>query len=338
MQSLLARVVSYGMPEGALGAFARWWQLESWLRDLAYTELRARDGVAWANNARMANGRLTSDTQFTHMAGPDRRNPLAYLDYSQLLGLFDANWDLFDRTLLVRSSWEGRQDDLQRIRHRIAHLRWPADDDQDRIEQTLRDLEHGAFIALATYNRRFAPSMAERDHPVADSWLNRNHEDAKRLIDHAAYVYDVQFRLTRSFRPWAEPGSNTQTGKLWHADFRTGRSSVDVGAIWRDVHATEAGQLLVAIESDFDDHVGFTFAAVDDGEKVADAIGVLFESFLVAGRSNVVDASSRKDAVRKWATFDHRIRIDTAWNLVEEETVPISVFGAGGGTEYAPEL
>lgn len=337
-QSLLARVVSYGLPEGALGAFARWWQLESWLRELAYTELRARDGVTWADNAKMANGRLASDTEFTHMAGPDRSNPLAYLDYTQLLKLIDANWNLFDRTLLVRSSWEGRQYDLQRIRHRIAHLRWPAGDDQERVEQTLRNLEHGAFIALATYNRRFVPSDLERNHPVADGWVNKTHEDAKRLIDHAANVYDVRFSLTRSFRPWAESGLETLPGKLWHADLRTGIGSVDIGGIWRDIHNTEAGRLLIAIESDYDNHVGFTFAAVDDGEKVADAIGEVFEVFLAAGRSSAADPSLRKDATRRWARFDHRIRIDTAWNIVEKDTVPISVFGTGGGTEYAPTL
>jgi hypothetical protein len=336
-RGLLARLVSHGMPLLALETYARWWQLESWLRELAYVELRARDGVAWAENAKVARGRLASDASFTHMAGPDRENPLAYLDYSQLLDVIDDNWSLFTRTLVVQSSWAGRQDDLQRIRHRVAHLRWPADDDRERIEQTLRDLERGAFIALATYNRRFSPGGEELNHPVADGWIGRNHPDAKRLITHAADAYDVRFKLTRSLRPWAEPGATTTAGKLWHADLWSGRAPVDVGAIWRDVRDTKAGRLLVAIESNFDNHVGFTFAAVDDGGSVADAIGALFESFMVVGRSGSLH-SSRAASVRRWSSFDYRIWINTGWNIVESDTLPISVFGAGGGTQYAPEL
>jgi hypothetical protein len=34
-----------------------------------------------------------------------------------------------------------------RIRHRIGHVRRPHDDDLNRVEQALRDLEHGAFVA-----------------------------------------------------------------------------------------------------------------------------------------------------------------------------------------------
>lgn len=325
------------MPLLALETYARWWQLESWLRELAYVELRARDGVAWASNAKMATGRLTSDATFAHMAGPDRANPLAYLDYSQLLNVIEGNWDLFTKTLVVRSSWTGRQEDLQRIRHRVAHLRWPADDDKERIEQTLRDLERGAFIALATYNKRFSPGGEELDHPVANGWVGRTRSDAHRLISHAAADYDVRFRLTRSFRPWAQPGATTTAGKLWHAELSSARTAVNIGAIWRDVQNTEAGSLLVAIESDYENHAGFTFAAVDDGDTVADAIGTIFESFLVAGRSSSSD-SSRAASVRRWLAFDHRIRINSAWNIVESSTVPISVFGAGGETQYAPEL
>ena len=38
-----------GVPEGALLFFARWWRLESYLRDLVYTELRAHDGLGYAD-------------------------------------------------------------------------------------------------------------------------------------------------------------------------------------------------------------------------------------------------------------------------------------------------
>lgn len=39
--SALVRAVTAGVPAEALGFFARWWQLENWLRLLVYLELRA---------------------------------------------------------------------------------------------------------------------------------------------------------------------------------------------------------------------------------------------------------------------------------------------------------
>ena len=68
-----------------------------------------------------ANVRLEQDAVYTHMAGPDSDNPLAYLDYSQVVELIERLWDQIGYALFERASWQGHQVDLKRIRHRIGH-------------------------------------------------------------------------------------------------------------------------------------------------------------------------------------------------------------------------
>src|SRR6476661_82938 len=92
-------------------------------------------------------------------------------------------------------------------------------DDLSRLEQTLRDLERGAFIAQASYNRR--DLLWEQHDPVTDAWLHQNHDDAQRLVEHARRNYDTKLVLQFSRRPWAKGqavGDNAP-GILWHADF-----------------------------------------------------------------------------------------------------------------------
>lgn len=140
---------------------------------------------------RAASGRQCQDAKFSHMASTDTENPLAYLDYSQLRKVIEDNWAQFALTLIHRPAWDGRQEELARIRHRIGHMRRPHRDDLSRIEQTLRDLERGAFIACASYNKRTPPSADKYHDVVTAGWLRQEHR-AATLIDHAARQYDTQ--------------------------------------------------------------------------------------------------------------------------------------------------
>jgi hypothetical protein len=79
--------VRFGVDEEALVLYGRWWQLETWLREVAYLELRSKYGVKWTDQVKAASGRQNSDAEWTHMLGPDNDNPLAYLDFSQLRSL-----------------------------------------------------------------------------------------------------------------------------------------------------------------------------------------------------------------------------------------------------------
>src|SRR5947199_9818960 len=91
LETALRSALPNAMPPEAVALYARWWQLETWLRDLAYVELRAAMGSEWRSAAAAATGRLNQDAAYTHMASADSDNPLAYLDFSQLADLIASH-------------------------------------------------------------------------------------------------------------------------------------------------------------------------------------------------------------------------------------------------------
>ena len=337
-EAAVEAVVPHFMPAASLALYARWWQLETWLRELAYVELRASAGMQWGNLVKAAAGRQQADAAFRHMTGADNENPLAYLDYSQLVELFENNWALFEYALIERRAWQGRQKELTQIRHRIGHLRRPHPDDLGRLEQTLRDLERGTFIALASYNRRQEPSPDRHHDPVTDGWVRNRHSVARRLVSHAERQYDTTLIVRASRRPWAVWPTQLDgaTGVLWHAEFIMRGRSVDARALWHDSSLVPVRPLCVHLVVDDPSHVGFTFSAADSGQDVADAIGAAFDAVLMVSRARVADEEWARLA-RRTRNLDFRVLHATGWNIVDDTTLPISNFGAGGGVEVAPE-
>ena len=332
----LEATVGHWLPPESLALYARWWQLETWLRQLAYVELRARDGRQWDQAVRAASGRQSQDAQFRHMTSTDTENPLAYLDYSQLQDLIERNWAQFAPALIRQPSWTARQEELARIRHRIGHVRRPHDDDLNRIEQTLRDLEQGAFVACASYNKQIIPSADEHDDAVTTGWLRQRHPAAK-LIEHADSRYDTNVVLRVSRRPWARwPDSLANaSGILWHVGFFMRNRSVDVSDFWHASSFVVARSLVLHLVADDPSHVSLTFAAADDDQAIADAIGEALETFLSVSRHGYLDEDEERRWRRRALRTDYRVIHATGWNIIDETTIPISSFGAGGGVTAA---
>jgi hypothetical protein len=332
-ESALRAVVPHVMDAVSVALYARWWQLETWLlRELIYVELRAQLGTHWTDVVKAASGRQAQDAAFTHMSGPDNDNPLAYLDYAQLLNLIDSHWDQIGYALLEQRAWQGRQDELKRIRHRIGHLRKPHPDDLNRLEQTLRDLERGTFIALASYNDRDVPDTAKHHDAVTSGWLGCSHPDARRLINHADRQYDTRLLLRISRRPTTRSPNDLAgaAGVFWHADFITRDRAVDVADLWHDSALDGLRPLLVHLLADDPGHVGFTFAAVDDSADIADAIGGAFDAVLLNARLTDCGDLDYVRWRRRARGLDYRVLSQTGWNIVDDSTLPISNFGAGG--------
>lgn len=342
----LHAAIANGMPSTCAAVFARWWQLETWLRELVYVELRALHGKDWSDAVvrsvtGQAMGRQSQDAKFTHMENADSSNPVAYLDYSQLLQVIDKNWDLFSYALIEKNSWDGRQAELKRIRHRIGHMRVPHDDDLSRLEQTLRDLETGTFAALASYNDHIW--TPERwDDPVTTGWIHRNHEDAQRLIEHAQRQYDTKLVLRASRRPWSprdpdRPGP----GVLWHADFLTRGRSVEAAALWHDHGLDNIRPLLVHMVAQDPWYIGFTFSAADPADEIANAIGAAFDTVLtLAAPFQPTDLEAAGEEQRLWGErargIDFRVIHNNGWTNVTESTLPMSNFGSGRVLRRAP--
>lgn len=313
--------------------YGRWWQLETWLRSLAYVELRARDGLTWAASLpSTVEARGAADRQREYMLSPDTHAQLSYLDVVPLFDLIADNWDLFETSLLDRHVWAGRRVELESIRNRIGHCRRPHSDDLSRLEQTLRDLEPGAFRALAAFNTQSSPRRDLPDQLVRD-WVNMDHQDASRLVGHAAQQYQVRFDLRYSRRPWAEgrpretPVSGTQ-GYLWHARWIISEGVVDLSRFWEDGYLDSARDFIVYVCSASPGDLAVSFSAVDDPARISDAIGNCFDGLLVC-HSHMADFEELYETwSQRYADLDPRVQVGTDWSILDETTTPVTIFRA----------
>ncbi|WP_198386472.1 Swt1 family HEPN domain-containing protein [Burkholderia ubonensis] len=319
------------MPSAASALYSRWWQLETWLRSLVYVELRSANGPSWADvlQARSAD-RQQQDEEYRHMRTPDAQDQLAYLDAGPLLQLTLDQWPLFRRYLPAEKIWAGRIEELKAIRNRIGHCRRPHSDDLDRLEQTLRDLDGGAFLAMSSFNDQWQPNDEWLDVLVRD-WVHEEHS-AAHLIEHARRQYDTSFRLSLSHRPWAaplakdEPQVGCRPGYVWHACwyFRGGRF-FDLSKFWRDIEFAKGPVMLVCADTASSLHV--SFSALEDPKKVSDVIGISFEAALTSlGRHFCED--DYVEWGRRNSDIDPRVHAATPWAGVEPSMKGVSIFSA----------
>ncbi|MGN7149367.1 Swt1 family HEPN domain-containing protein [Arthrobacter sp. SAFR-179] len=327
----------FGLSEKALVLYGRWWQFEDWLRQLAYVELRARYGRSWTTKLSGSNNNQLKDAEWTHMLGRDSENPLAYLDFPKLSDLLIDEWELFKFALPRLDTWKGHASELNMVRRRIAHLRQAHPDDLARLEQALRDLERGAFITVASFNRRRRVLPAEHMDPVADGWANGKHLDAMRLLSHGENQYDVSFQLHKSRRPWAAPSvlADGGAGMLWHADFYSRKSTIDIEALWRSSYFPPVNDCLLYLEAESPNHLTFTFSAVEDPHAVADAIGSAFDAVLSS--PSYGERPPTMQWLRNAREISYKITSGSAWTVIDESTLPVSIFGTGGSVRTLPD-
>jgi hypothetical protein len=332
------RPVAAGVPSAALAVFGRWWQLETYVRDVVYTELRARFGESWVQHLEIGDipKRVAKDDVNTYMASADAGELLTYADAFVLFGIVDRNWDLFEPVLLPRDRWRLLATLLREIRNRNAHCRRPHRDDLGRLEQALRDLEAGASRFFGSYQSTRAPSL--KREPLARAWVKGLHPVAARLLDHADRQYDVRFRLEYSHRPWVDPSRhdsvNGRPGVLWHATWLLGAVEVPVADLWRRL-AGAPGKVqdrivhLLATSSS----ITATFAAADDADAIADAIGHVFDALLTVSRHGERDFAAPPHIREHWRAgvgeLPRRVQVDSALALFDPAN-PVRLFDADG--------
>lgn len=227
--------------------------------------------------------------------------------------------------------WRGQTDELQTIRNRIGHCRRPHVDDLARVEQTLRDLEAGAFRSVAAFNRQSAPDH-DLDDPLVAAWVRREHIGAQRLIDHCESQYDVRMWLRYSARPWAQvpraPGSAVSgtAGYLWHANWTIGQGYFEARRFWSDWLTDDVRDILVFVAAPSPADVSVSFPAVDDPDRIADAIEHISDG-LISSRGH--SATSTKDGLEVWDGWeelnqglDPRVAINSPWSIIDDSTTP----------------
>jgi hypothetical protein len=319
-----------GMPPLASALYGRWWQLESWLRSLIYVELRAKIGSDWVTALpEVSERRQRGETELRYMVTPDAQNLLAYTDASKLFEMTLEHWEVFENTLLSKNVWVGRVEELLAIRNRIGHCRRPHTDDISRLEQTLRDLNGGAFTAISTFNNQWRVNKDWMD-AVTQGWVRDQHEDAARLIKHAERQYETFFELKYSRRPWAKRSDQQTTisgipGYIWHAfwHFRGGRP-FELDRFWRDLEHYRDPILLVC--ADHPSSISVSFSAMENPKIVADVIGTCFDSALYnLGFGIAGDVSAWR---KRYYDIDPRVLVWSPWTLIEESMHDISIFEA----------
>ena len=160
------------LPRERLWTYALLWNFEIWLRTMVYVELRACYGDGWP--ARLKKGKAeraqTQDARLSHM--PTREQlPTSYMQLRDLLNTVTEEWALFKPYFPPKNIWEAKMEELQQIRHRVAHFRVGHEDDQRRVKQVLRDIDEGFWRFCTSYNTDRSVLPASND-PVTREFLH----------------------------------------------------------------------------------------------------------------------------------------------------------------------
>jgi hypothetical protein len=317
-----------GMPTMASALYCRWWQLETWLRLLIYVELKAARGGKWVEALEEASeSRQLEEHSFRYMATSDAQNRLAYTDASGLFKIMSKHWNLFESSLLPQSVWAGRIVELLKIRNRIGHCRRPHADDLARLEQTLRDLNRGAFLAASAFNRQFDVDENWTD-AVVEKWV-RMQNNSSSLVAHAERQYETIFSLQYSRRPWVNSSIGQETisgipGYIWHACWVYRRNGAFIlSRFWQAIRAHHNNILMLC--ADTPSSIEVSFSAMEDPETIADAINECFHAALRHTGSRVDDFTEWE---KRYAEIDPRVQVTTPWTIIDTSMQGVSVFNA----------
>jgi hypothetical protein len=331
----LSRILNAGVPPGALAFYGRWWQLESWLREIVYVELRAKYGARWTEHLKGTTPkRALSDEANSYMASADAGELLAYAEVSDLFQLIEDQWELFAPLLPPKRRWQGASDELKELRNRNAHCRRPHEDDLARIEQRLRDLEKGAWHFYASYLKTCSP-YESRD-PLARSWIAGEHETAVRLLGHERQD-EVRFRLSYSVRPWATPPNEDaicgSEGVLWHAHWTIPGRILNIADLWTEIESEPAHRDRLIHLLFGPGRATATFAAVDDPVALADAIGHIFDQILMTrDHQHRFARTSTEEWTELWTGGAERlprsVQVDSPLTRIDPLQPAFSIFGA----------
>jgi hypothetical protein len=297
----LERLIRWGVPSTSLNLYAKWWQLERWLRDLAQLELQARFKREWKDQILQIHRRHERQTAgVRYMRSSDDPNALGFADLGDLRTLIDAHWDLFEYALPPQVRWTGTIDTLVAVRHRIAHCRTPHKDDLARVDQALRDLEDGVRACLQSY-AAWEQITAQSDPHLTTFSLGEPHQGR---LEHARDQYETTLTLHRTKRPWS---TDAKPGILYHAQFHCNKRPPDPAHVWDYLRVIEEIQDLVHLNFYAFNSVEavFTPATPDAAVRLIDSV---LEAVLVSERP-------RSDEwYENWASaaqsLDYRIHAD----------------------------
>ncbi len=202
-----------GLTQESVAAFARLSELEFWLREMIYLELKTCYGEMWWQEVLQAfrhRGGIQVDRSFeadkrhAHMVTPET-DPLWYVSFEVLLKILFAPkfWNRFKVYLTTKQLLRVKFTEITAIRNRVAHGRRLHALDLSRLESFMNDLDKGFWRFCTSYNSMYYSKDAEQ--------LSKN-------ANNGNYARSIQIQVTESKRPSAAKGIaiKKRVGRFFH--------------------------------------------------------------------------------------------------------------------------
>jgi hypothetical protein len=204
---------SSNVPGDTLALYNRLWQLETWLREMVYVELRTfeKDWENYLPKEKSEHPR-SKDKRLTHMATA-QESLLAYLTFSDLWNIIldDKLWDCFSVYFPPKDILKSKVEEMSQIRHRVAHFRMPHQDDLRRTELFLRDIDQAFWKFCTSYNKTFPVSRSENNPLVSRFSRGDQFPFLELSINGTGGTRSpnpvLNLTIQRSIRPWVNLGT-----------------------------------------------------------------------------------------------------------------------------------
>ena len=219
--------------------FALLWQLELWMREMVYVELRAHHADWHSAMASIVQDwpprSQSSDKRLTHMS-TTHDSGVSYLSLGQLLTVIkhDDHWPRFQSYFPPKEIFLARMSEVSQVRHRIAHFRDPHATDLERVLLFLTDLDQGFWRFATAYTPQKAAdgSVDSVDGYFAETHDRRAVVEMRALDGQWRYASNrreprLSFDLACSIRPGFESNGSSLVGRsgvVYHAWFNARRS------------------------------------------------------------------------------------------------------------------
>lgn len=305
--------MTYGVPGESLRIYARLWELESWLREMVYVELKAARGASWGAGLKSVEDKIKQDKRLIHMATAER-GPLSYMTLGELWEIMSGNWSLLESYFPPKHLIEARiTSELMQIRHRIAHCRTPHADDLARVEQFVRDLDQSFWKFTTSYNDKHHIIPADSD-PVSAAFIDDDQYPWCNVGDnqwtqlgrknlHARYTISVAWTI----RPWAEKSLKApivpNPGVLYDVNLQAlGVASLDYEEILSKTKSLHERCVHIILDGT-GQSLRLTFSSLEPAQDIIDAVTAFRDVAYRVIRPATDDISIANRIAARWPEY-----------------------------------
>jgi len=139
------------IPKNNFEIYARLWQLENWLKQMVYVELKSAYGDDWDKYVVLSHSPKTNKDSDSFRAS-EPLYPISYVSVEEINNTILKEWRLFAPYLPRERKWEVTAEELSDIRTELTSFRVGHERNLQRLEEILRELDNGLWQFCASYN------------------------------------------------------------------------------------------------------------------------------------------------------------------------------------------